>query len=415
VQSGERSRKLSVVVVRSRSRFLRVIAQSASGAAALVAVASCGSRTGLFGSDEALQAAADPDAGIDAPAGGDSARPDAPDDARRDGRIDATLIDAPPDAPVACVPGTFTFGLATSQLLFVLDRSGSMDYRLDDDLPADNGEPSRWTVLHDALEETILPFSDEIAMGARFFPAETASGTNLTRACIQDPTSLAIPPALSNAQTILSVFSRTAPIGGTPTADALLLSATQLSESRAVARAMVIATDGAPNCNLGLDPDTCVCSTANCSSPTNCLDDVRTINAVRDIFEVRKIPVYVIGIGVVSGVGPTLDSMAIAGGRPRAGAPRYFPAETPGELRDAFTVVRESVARCSYITPSAPEDPDAIAVVVSGASVTRDPTHTNGWDWIDQAYGHLQLFGPACSLATRENVAGTVACPDPDR
>src|SRR5689334_18202316 len=100
--------------------FVRALATSV----ALVAIASCGSRTGLFLDDPSVLP---PDiidaAGIDVQDIRD-ARADR--DAEPDVR-DAT-IDAIDDGPLACVPGTFTLELATPQLMFVLDRSGSMEF-----------------------------------------------------------------------------------------------------------------------------------------------------------------------------------------------------------------------------------------------------------------------------------------------
>lgn len=376
-----------------------------------VMLASCGSRTGLFGP---LPDEEDPDASIDVRVPRDSSIDGPIDDAFVDAAVDAP-IDAPIDAieePIGCVPGKFTFSLATPQLVFVLDRSGSMDYDLRSNSLPVLGRPTRWHALHDALEETITPFSNQISMGARFFPVANASPYDPTIACMQDPVGSAIAPNLGNAEAILEVFEQTPPIGGTPTALALQLAAQQLSSSRALARALVVATDGAPNCNAALDPDTCTC-TSSCTGVTggtNCLDDRRTIDAVAAIFDTRKIPVYVVGIGVTSSFGETLDAMAIAGGRPRAGTPRYYAADTPADLRAAFAVVRDSVSRCSYITPSSPRDADAIAVVIDGVTIPRDPRHVEGWDWIDQDFGHLQLFGSACSRASATNVSGTVEC-----
>lgn len=378
----------------------------------LATIASCGSRTGLFGPD--LSELIDADIDL----------PDATVDARRDARADAPT-DAPIDVidePVGCIPGKFTFTLATPQLMFVLDRSGSMNFLLNTNVEAPPGQPSRWTVLASSLSQTITPFSNQIAMGARFFPVASADPFDPVIACMQDPPSAGIPPALDNVAAILDVFAKTTPVGGTPSATALQQAAQQLSSSRAVARAMVIATDGAPNCNAALDPRTCTCTSTDPSAcrrsgadGTNCLDDTRTVMTIRNIFDVRKIPVYVIGIGVIGGFATTLDAMSVAGGRPRTASPRYFPAETPAELTSAFTVVRDSVAKCSYITPSSPQDPNAIAVDINGMLVMRDPTHTDGWDWIDQEYGHLQLFGPACDQASPTNVSGTVTCDAPDQ
>lgn len=359
------------------------------------AAVSCGSRTGLFGPEPDLDAS--PGTGLFAEAGADA---------------DAAL-----DAPLACVPGTFAFQLATPQIMFVLDRSGSMEFSLTRDVVPPSGFPTRWTTLRDALAQTIAPFDDQIAMGAKFFPEANADPFDPASSCTTN-TGVGIAPALGNAQAILDVFAQTSPVGGTPTAAALEAAANYVTSSRGVARVMVLATDGQPNCNGALDGSRCTCTSSTpgaCSQDPqggySCLDDAATITLIGDVFASRKIPVYVIGIGGVT-FGKVLDAMAVAGGRPRAGAPRYYPATTAGEMTTAFQDIRDGVAKCTYITPSAPTDPNAISVIVGGASVPRDPSHANGWDWVDQAYGQLQLFGAACARATAINVSGTVECRD---
>ena len=379
----------------TRPLFLRGLAAGSIGAG-LVLLASCGSRTGLFGEDMPTLAEAGPDRAADAV-----------------------------DEPIGCKPGTFAFELATAQLMFVLDRSGSMAFSLTGQDPVPPGQQSRWATLRDALFQTIVPFDTQIAMGAKFFP-EVPSRDSLgdpEEACRVD-TGVAVAPALGRSQDILSVFDTTEPRGGTPTSDALRLAAQYLSGRRGVARTMVLATDGAPNCNGNLDALRCTCTTPrfDCSADPqvgaySCLDDTRTISVVADIFGNQKIPVYVVGIGSTERPQflQVLDDMAVAGGRARTGKPRHYNAQTALELRDAFSTIRDSIAKCTYLTPSAPTDPDAITVTIGGAVIPRDTTHQGGWDWVDQAYGELQFFGPACEAAgkaTPQTISGTVTCND---
>jgi hypothetical protein len=375
--------------------------------AAFGALASCGSRTGLFGPQ--------PDDFIDA-SGIDVEQPDA-----RDSGKDVTTdvrIDAPIDGPVACIPGTFDFQLAAAQIMFVLDRSGSMAFGLGSDKVPTPPLPTRWQALHDALSAAIVPFDSQIEMGAKFFPEENADQFDPVGACLL-VSGVGTPPGLNNANTILNVFNSTSPKGGTPTAQALVYAGQFMSGSRGIARTMVVATDGAPNCDGNLNGKTCTCSTTPATQCTDdpqfggydCLDDVATVSAINDIFQNKKIPVYVIGIGGAT-FAATLDAMAIAGGRPAAGSPKYLPGDSSAQMQAAFTTVRDSVAKCTYLTPSAPTDPDAITVDVAGKSVTRDPTHTNGWDWADQEFGVIELFGDACNVATAKNVNGTIQCRD---
>lgn len=332
------------------------------------------------------------------------------------------------DATVQCQDGTFKFQLALAQLMFVIDRSGSMKFTLNgvDKQPRSQW---RWTILQSSLAQTITTFDNQIAMGAKFFPEELTTGqaTDPNVACTVD-NGIALPPSTGNAQNILSVFDSSTPLGGTPTSEAIRVAADALTSSRSVARTIVLATDGAPNCNTALDRFTCVCTAgatatqcaadnAGTAGRDNCLDDTRTIGTIKSTFETRGIPVFVIGIGSLDRPEfiDVLDDMAVAGGRPNTTGPRkHYSANSQGELTSALETVRDAVSKCTYLTPSAPSDAGAITVKIDGVTVPRDTTHANGWDWIDQRFGSLEFFGAACTRAqnasTPQGVGGTVVC-----
>ena len=375
-------------------------------AAAVVAMGACGSRTGLFGEEPLGKLP-------------DGSFPDGP------------TTDGPPDGAIACTPGRFTFELATAQLMFVLDRSGSMAFALDGRRPDQFGNLppgvlSRWDTLRDALFQTITPFDNSLAMGAKFYPEELPGDPNepapADEACRTD-VGVGIAPALGNAPDIINVFDTTIPVGGTPTSEAIRLAAQYLAGSRTVARTIIVATDGAPNCNANLDQTRCVCTsmTGNCATAPggeyNCLDDSRTIGVVRDVFENQKIPVYVVGIGSTERPEflKVLDDMAVAGGRARATTPRHYNVQTSAELKTALQSIGDSIAKCTYLTPSSPTDPNAISVEINGKVIQRDQTHANGWDWVDQAFGTLAFFGTACADAStgKPAISGVVSCKNP--
>ena len=179
-------------------------------------------------------------------------------------------------------------------------------------------------------------------------------------------------------------------------------------------------TDGEPNCNGALDENTCTCTNqsgicvGNDRFRFSCLDDTRTIETIRQVAEVQKIPVYVIGMG--NTFRPeylaVLEDMAIAGGRPRPTKPRYYSVQTSAEMTQAFTSIRDSIAKCTYLTPSSPVDPDAISVEIDGVTILRDQTRQNGWDWVDQSFGEMAFFGTACDRAQTgaAKVTGVVSC-----
>ncbi|MBX3187439.1 MAG: VWA domain-containing protein [Labilithrix sp.] len=385
----------------------RRVATASILGAGMIVVASCGSRTGLFGVDALPDGAA----------------------------IDGSARDRnDPDAPVKCTPGRFTFDLAIAQLMFVVDRSGSMSFALDGTQPGGFGLPpgvlSRWEVLRDGLAKSITPYDTQIAMGAKFYPEEGGSDPNDPDDGCRTDLGVAIAPAPGNARAILDVFTTSTPIGGTPTSEAIRLAAQYITGTRGVARTMVVATDGAPNCNGALNPDTCTCTARRPNgSPTcpsdqsghNCLDDLRTIGVIRNIFDNQKIPVYVIGIGGSEQPAfiKALDDMAVAGGRAKPASPKFYNVQTATEMDDALASISSSVAGCTYLTPSAPLDPNAISVEIDGVAVPRDPTRQNGWDWVDQAYGTLAFFGSACDAASKgvtgvtPKIGGVVRCESP--
>ncbi len=367
----------------------------------LISLGACGSRTGLFGTDPAVSLL--------------------------DGGPDGATFDGAPDGAVKCTPGRFTLDLAIAQLMFVIDRSGSMAFSLDGRQPdrfgnLPPGVLSRWDTLRDALFQTITPFDNALAMGAKFYPEASPPGPAPADEACRTDVGVGIAPARGNVKDIINVFDTTDPNGGTPTSEALRLAAQYINGTRGVARTMILATDGAPNCNGDLDAERCTCTAAsgNCASAPggefNCLDEVRSISVVRDIFQNMKIPVYVIGIGSTERPEflKVLDDMAVAGGRPRATTPRHYNVQTSADLTAALGSISDSIAKCTYLTPSAPTDPNAINVEINGTTIARDPTHTNGWDWVDQTFGTLAFFGPACVVAsgggTTSQVTGVVSC-----
>ncbi len=378
----------------ARSTFALV----AACAAALVV--SCGARSGLHDAPYGAGLGAD---------GGDGG-------GGAGGERDAEM-----EAGVRCLPGSFTLERGVAKVVLVVDRSGSMMLSLSSNEEPVNGEPTRWDALRSAVAQTITPFDGEIALGATFFP-NVASATEQANGC-SVAESETIAPGLGHGAAVLDALGRGAPFGGTPTAVAVRASADLLAQARGTVRALVLATDGAPNCNQRLDPRACTCTSTgdigNCGNAGHgemCLDDRRAITTIEEVVAKDKIPVFVLGIGDQPGsiFSTTLDAMAVAGGRPRSTSPRFHPARSPSELASALTTIRDGVARCTYLTPSAPgEDANGlergeIEVSVAGLTIARDPSRTDGWDWVDRAYGQLALFGRACEAASTGTSSGPV-------
>lgn len=345
------------------------------------AITSCGARTALEADPYAADALAD-----------------APTDASPD---------ADADAAIACIPGEIPLSRAYPSVVFVVDRSTSMNARF--------GSGTRWSVLSEGLRATLPPVDRTIAIGALVFPSAGGGGES----CVA-PTALDLAPATSNVEPFLTALAARGPSGSTPTADAIEAAASSLASLRTAttAKALVLATDGAPGCNASLDPATCRCiQGTRCNRPERCLDDERTIATIARA-AARDIPTYVVGIQDADEVeySEVLDAMAAAGGKARPlGTRKYYAATSRAELEAAFVAIRTQVGECTFLSTSVPSADGTIVVTLDGAVVPFDAAGTRGWRWSSRENGEIVLTAEFCS-AVRDGVpfTATVTCGPPD-
>lgn len=279
-------------------------------------------------------------------------------------------------APV-CTPGHFDLRARTTEIMFVIDRSGSMGMVFD---TRSGHTRRRWDALRDALAVGLPPFEAELAIGAAIFPIGPNSCGTSQQATVE--------PEFRSAGRILAALATYEPGGDTPTYDAVR-AAYALLERRAAlghARFVVLATDGGPTCHpldrLAYDVD-------------------RTVAAIAEGAR-RGTPTFVLGLDDPSEpmLAETLDRMAIAGGRPNLGPgqPRYFSVRDDTALAQALHAVQTAVSRCVFTVPARPEDSD-VTLEIDGAPVAHDPSRIDGWDWTGIDTGELTLFGDACTRA----------------
>lgn len=405
----------------------RATASSSSCSAALAALVlvGCGAKTGLRVPDVETP----PDATIDAPDVADVRDvPDVPD------VIDVQDV---PDVQV-CIPGRFDLERRGAEVMFVIDRSNSMAFSLDGAVGVPMAS-QRWTILNNSLARVLPMYDRTVSFGAKFYPQPIDPGNaDVDENCTSRP-GIDLEPALGNGPSLLRFFTTTRPGGGTPTHDGLLQASTYLRSrtNRGAARYIVLATDGGPNCNprnpVPASRCTCTSSDPNAcrSNPMigiyNCLDDLRTVALVREIAApttpgTQPIPVYVVGLDgsmtMRADLLAVLDQMANAGGRPRPivnpGDRAYYSVRTPGDLERAFDTIVAPLARCAYVTPSRPTNPDEIDIEIDGRRIARDPMRGEGWDWTDRDFGEITFYGMACAQASTGNVRvrASVGCRD---
>lgn len=377
--------------MRTNAGALHTRLSGALWAVALLAMAGCGAKTGLT----------IPDAPMDAPVMRD-AGPDSP------------------DTPPMCVPGAFPIVPASADVVFAIDRSGSMRLTIDgrEDTPPDMW---RWRVMRDALASAFDTLDARVRVGAKFYPDIIDIALPPPEVACRSSAGIDIPISASAEAAIIAEFDIAEPLGGTPTAVAIAESSAALRAADSPRRFIVLATDGGPNCNSGptIDPLTCICTSQpdDCRAPDfgvfACLDDTRTIDTIRMTAR-AGIPVFVVGIEDLSrpDLADVLDAMAVAGGRPRMvpGERSFYSVRSAAELRDALDTITGTISRCAFVSPSVPVDESTFFVEIDGERIPRD-----GWDWVDRARGELELGPAACELAQRPG-ASVVAivddCPD---
>ena len=293
------------------------------------------------------------------------------------------------DGGVACIDGRLALLPARPVVMLVLDRSSSMNQSF----PGTG--TSKWTALRGALHQALPPWGGSLELGTLIFPSLQSA------ACTVGSTA-DIEPALDNVSAVLAKLDSTSPSGSTPTAVALQRAGAAISSRRTAgsAKALVLATDGAPDCNTGLDPRTCVCVGGNgpCTA-VRCLDDARSLDQLTTL-AAAGIPTWIVGLrgSNDSLFVDVLNRMADAGGRPQVGgAQRFYSASSQLELETAFRTIREQVGRCRYLTPSVPDVGGTIELHLDGSFLPYDPTHTGGWTWVDTGNGELELNGDACT------------------
>jgi hypothetical protein len=323
--------------------------------AALLLLTACGARTGLLIEREEI------DGGMDA------GMADGGRDAGRDGGPDATV----------CVPGEVALEAGEIDVVFVIDRSGSMLAGYDGDTPA-AGEPTRWELLEESMSEALVSFDDpRISVGAKFFPSRTRRGEP-DLCAVNDRLDARLGPLSSGG--ILAEFRAWEPSGGTPLGPAIDVAVRSLSEAgEDRAQFIVVAPDGAPTCDR---------------DPVG-----HTLRAIEDAHGELGIDVLVVGIASTEPEVALLDMFAVAGGRPLDGERRFYDARDPDLLTVLLSDVTRDLAQCVFAVPIPPGPEDVIEVLVAGASTPRDEARLDGWDWTNESRAQLGLFGPTCERA----------------
>lgn len=319
--------------------------------------------------------------------------------------LDPGALESSISPEVPCKPGLFTLQKAKPTLLFVIDRSRSMLTNFG------GAGQSRWGVVRSALSQALPPVDGTMEIGALLFPAPGSSGMSCSVSSGPN-----LRPSTGHVAPLLALLAANPPGGSTPTADAIASAAHSLQGIRAAstARALVLATDGAPDCNASLNPRTCVCAQGNNCQASRCLDDTRTVGRIAAA-AAAGLPTYVIGIqdGATSPLAAVLDAMAEAGQRPQTGqSHEYYAVSSEAELGAALVTIRDQVGACIYLTSSVPDQHGTIRVFLNDRELPFDPSGETGWNWADRHNGEIVLSPADCGSASMSGAQTTaeLAC-----
>ena len=306
-----------------------------------------------------------------------------------DGDVDCADADCA-TSPACCTPYSETVPVipAMGEILFLVDRSGSMDW------PAVGTARTRWQELLDATG-SVLPMLDALPMGLLMFPEVT--GTAEVGNCMVAP-SPQVPIALGTRPTIQSTLVAGDPrAGDTPTPQAFATAQSYLMRApTGRERFAVLLTDGLPEPSCGA------------TVPA-------TETAIADLRARLSMDIFVIGIvgpdpsGSTSGIPALQDALnrfAIAGGRPRPGATRYYEATDGPALTAAMTSILAAATNCTFTLAAPPPGPGAVEVRQDGARVPASAT--NGYTLSGTT---LEFHGSYCS-SIQVGLVSTIAVSD---
>ena len=281
-----------------------------------------------------------------------------------------------------CRGATFQAEPVESNMLIVLDRSGSMWQTIE--LGDGSGdEDTKWQVALDAIDYMLGEFGDRANFGMSVFPhseiateeschpgGSTFPDCGVAEACYEGNTLVDVAPGSEDV--IRGALDDTLPACCTPTGDTLssYLGYGPLSDPSAENFILLVA-DGKETCG-GDAPEV----------------------AAQLYAQEENVRTFVVGFG--DEVDPDeLTEIAEAGGTARDGDLAYYQADSADELEDAFELIGGQALVCHYSLGDVPPDPDDLYAYLDGEPVDRDPLRRDGWDY-DPGTNQIVFFGEAC-------------------
>lgn len=292
-------------------------------------------------------------------------------------------------------------------MMLALDKSGSMLTLWDHDANPNTPTITRWNSLYQVVDTVTGKFNDKVNFGANLFPNKSAQQVYNANACLVNA-NVEIKVKPKNQAAILAgipAANTMAIYGGTPAAAGVTSALNHLKSLPAdVPKALLLITDGAANCGMGLAPP-----------PLFEMYDQTVHTLVGDAFTKDKIPTYVIGINTINALSDgkqdgspdminpftKLNELAVLGGNPKNDPnEKFYNADNQIELSAALDAVIADALSCIIKLDVEPAKPEFTIVKIDGVKVPHvmNCGNENGWVYTNPngPYDAIELCGTAC-------------------
>ncbi len=330
------------------------------------------------------------------------------------------------EALAGCGWTTNTARLKTPNLLFVIDKSGSMGQPID---ASDPDSQDKWSGLIEALDAALETVDPDMGFGLIMYPHDLdnqiPSSCNDIAVCCTVPEGesaivVEMTKGRQGVRQVTGALDAVAPGGGTPTAEALERAKDYYLNGPGAKLAgekyVVLATDGGPNCNtrISCNAETCTTNIEDpglsgnlCSNaPEACVDDAAVQIQIQAL-AAAGIKTFVIGIPGTESYAEFLNQFAIDGGAPSpAGSADYYAVEANEGVRGLTRVFRDIstqlVQTCDIPLEADPQQQNKVNVaidceLVPHLGVDGDGNEVENWNiTYDTEPGVLHLEGETC-------------------
>ncbi len=290
---------------------------------------------------------------------------------------------APPiDEPVPCQVETTQITPIPPDVLFVLDKSGSMSMeQWDHDDNPQTPNVTRWYSLHGVVKSIVTTFNKTVNFGVKLYPKIDAGSYVDKGACIVDP-GVEVEIAPMNAIDVLN---------GIPKSDFQVLGGTPIEAGLKEAYKYLQALDPGKQRFALMVADGEISKTCPGEVYKEALGAVTTAHSM-------GINTYVVGIDVDPSISEQLGSLAQAGGKPNPNNVfGFYETTSQVELQAAMQQIVDDTLSCVIDVVPEPSEPELFEVWIGDDQIpaAADCAKDDGWVWT-KPHVQIELCGASC-------------------